>query len=147
MPSSLRPGRRFVPTLLGLGAAAALAATAHAVDWPVFKPGLWTFERSRATAGSTRDKVTRTECADPTVDQQAEIDRLTEAGCEFTIVTRSGSTYRYSATCRLSGTSSTSESVLDVESDEAYTITIESVVDGGRITEVLRARRIGDCPE
>lgn len=147
MASSRRRSPRVARVLLGIGAAAGVVSAAQAVDWPVFEPGLWTFERSRATAGSTRDKVTRTECADPTADQQTQMDRLAEAGCEFTIVTRSGSTYRYSATCRLGGTTRTSESVLEVESDEAYTITIDSVVEGGRITEVLRARRVGDCPE
>jgi hypothetical protein len=39
----------------------------------------------------------------------------------------------------------TSDSVLEVESAEAYTITVDSIVDGAKTHEVLRARRTGDC--
>lgn len=43
-----------------------------------------------------------------------------------------------------------SQSVITVESDAAYTVEIESSGDvgpgGGKRREVLRARRVGDCP-
>jgi hypothetical protein len=121
------------------------AALAQSVDWPVFEPGLWTFERTRATEGSTRDKVTRTECVDPTEEQRKQMDMLAKSGCEFTPLTRDGKVYRYSANCRMGGTTSSSESVLEVEGDDSYTITIESIVNGAKSHEVLRAKRTGEC--
>jgi len=60
---------------------------------------------------------------------------------------QSGKTYRYSATCKMAGMTTTSDSVLEVESADAYTITVDSTVDGSKTHEVLRARRAGDCPE
>jgi len=119
---------------------------APAADWPTFKAGIWTFERTLRGLGPGADKVSRTECADPTVDQKAQQEMLAKAGCQFTPLAQSGRTYSFSATCTLGGVTTQSDSVLEFESDEAYTITIDSVMDGGRSHEVLRARRIGDCP-
>jgi hypothetical protein len=45
----------------------------------------------------------------------------------------------------MAGMTTTSDSVLEVESAEAYTITVDSVVNGDKTHEVLRARRTGDC--
>jgi hypothetical protein len=91
--------------------------------------------------------LSRTECTDPTADQKEQQAMLTGAGCKFTPLTQSGKTYRYSATCRMAGMTTQSDSVLEVESAEAYTITVDSIVDGSKTHEVLRARRIGDCAE
>ena len=67
-------------------------------------------------------------------------------GCKFTPLTQSGSTYRYSATCTMAGMRTTSDSVLEVLSDESYTIRVDAIVDGDKTHEVLQARRLGDCP-
>ena len=96
-------------------------------------------------AGAPRDKVSTTECTDPTVEQTEQQAMLTKAGCQFTPLAQSGRTYRYSATCKMGGMTSKSDSVLEVESAEAYTITVDSTVDGKKSHEVLRARRTGDC--
>ena len=72
---------------------------------------------------------------------------LEKSGCVFTPLTQSGSTYRYSATCTMAGMTTTSDSVLEVLSDESYTITVDSTVDGDKSHEVLQARRLGDCPK
>lgn len=136
-------------SIRALAAAAMLLGViplAVAADWPMFKVGIWTFERTLRGLGPGTDKVSRTECVDPTADQKAQQEMLAKAGCQFTPLTQSGRTYSFSATCALGGVTTQSESVLEVESDEAYTITIDSVMDGGRSHEVLRARRVGDCP-
>ena len=70
---------------------------------------------------------------------------LAKAGCQFTPLAQDGKIYRYSATCKVGGMSSRSVSVLDVESAEAYTVTVNSTVNGKKSHEVLRARRMGDC--
>lgn len=120
-------------------------APASAADWPTFKPGQWTFERTMDGAGAPRDKISTTECTDPTADQKEQQAMLTKAGCQFTPLAQSGKTYRYSATCKMGGMTSRSDSVLEVESAEAYTVTVDSTVDGRKSHEVLRARRTGDC--
>ena len=119
--------------------------SATAADWPTFKPGNWTFDRTMTGPGPTSEKLSRTECTDPTADHKEQQAMLTKAGCQFTPLTQSGKTYRYSATCKMAGTTTKSDSVLEVESAEAYTITVDSIVDGSKAHEVLRARRIGDC--
>jgi hypothetical protein len=120
-------------------------APLSAADWPTFKPGQWTFERTMDGAGAPRDRVSTTECTDPTADQKEQQAMLTKAGCQFTPLAQSGKTYRYSATCKMGGMTSKSDSVLEVESAEAYTVTVDSTVDGKKSHEVLRARRTGDC--
>jgi hypothetical protein len=119
--------------------------SATAADWPTFKPGNWTFDRTMTGPGPTSEKLSRTECTDPTADHKEQQAMLTKAGCQFTPLTQSGKTYRYSATCKMAGMTTKSDSVLEVESAEAYTITVDSIVDGSKAHEVLRARRIGDC--
>ena len=134
--------------LLVLSVATLLAAsvgTATAADWPTFKPGNWTFDRAMTGPGPTSEKLSRAECTDPTADQKEQQVMLTEAGCKCTPLSQSGKTYRYSATCKMAGMTTTSDSVLDVESAEAYTITVDSIVNGDKTHEVLRARRTGDC--
>ena len=126
--------------LLALSTSIALAA-----DWPIFKPGKWTFDRTLTPTGSAPERVSRTECTDPTADQHAQQEMLAKAGCQFTPLVQSGKTYRYSATCKMAGMTIKSESVLAVDSAEAYTITVDSTEDGVNTHEVLRARRIGDC--
>lgn len=130
----------LVLALVTLAASIALAA-----DWPAFRPGRWTFERTMSGTGPKSDKVSRTECTDPTADQREQQAMLAKAGCVFTPLTQSGKSYRYSATCKMAGMTTRSESVLEAEGPEAYTITIDSTADGSKTLEVLRARRIGDC--
>ena len=118
---------------------------ALAADWPTFKPGHWTFDRTMTETGAAPQKISTSECTDPTADQKEQQAMLAKAGCQFTPLVQSGKTYRYSATCKMAGMTTTSDSVLEVESVEAYTITVDSVVDGRKSHEVLRARRTGDC--
>ena len=120
---------------------------ALAADWPTFEPGNWTFERTMTGTDSTPDKLTHTKCTDPTADQKAQQARLAKAGCQFAPLARSGKTYRYSATCKMAGMTTKSNSVLVVESADAYTITVDATVDGSTTHEVLHARRVGDCAQ
>ena len=135
-------------SIRALSLAALMACTvpiALAADWPTFKPGQWTFDRTMTGTDAPARKVSASECTDPTADQKEQQAMLAKAGCQFTPLVQSGKTYRYSATCKMAGMTTTSDSVLEVESAEAYTITVESIVDGEKTHEVLRARRTGDC--
>ena len=126
--------------LLALSTSIALAA-----DWPIFKPGKWTFDRTLTPTGSAPERVSRTECTDPTADQHAQQEMLAKAGCQFTPLVQSGKTYRYSATCKMAGMTIKSDFFIAAATAEAYTITVDSTEDGVNTHEVLRARRIGDC--
>lgn len=137
--------RRISPVLSAALLLAFASAPASGADWPTFKPGQWTFERTMTGTGAVSDKVSTTECTDPTADHKEQQAMLTKAGCQFTPLTQSGKTYRYSATCKMGGMTSKSDSVLEVESAEAYTITVDGTVDGTKSHEVLRARRTGAC--
>ncbi|BCS33799.1 hypothetical protein TBR22_A30270 [Luteitalea sp. TBR-22] len=116
-----------------------------AADWPAFTPGRWQIDRTMETGGRTPEKVSRTECLDPTAEHRSQREILTRAGCQFSPVSQSGTTYRFTATCKMAGTTSTSTSVLEVRSAEAYTIIIDSVTNGAKSHEVLTARRLGAC--
>lgn len=145
-PTPTRPSISTAIRLFSLAALLTLSTSiALAADWPTFKPGNWTFDRTLTPTGSTPEKISRTACTDPTADQKAQRAMLAKTGCQFTPLVQSGKTYRYSATCKMGGMTIKSDSVLTVDSDEAYTITVDSTEDGVQTHEVLRARRIGNC--
>lgn len=132
---------------LTLLAALALAATgASAADWPTFKPGRWQYDRNIDGMGPKPQKVSRTECGDPTANHKKQQAQLTQAGCQFTPITQSGSTYQYAASCKVAGMTSQSRSTLVVQGAEAYTLTVDSSSAEMKTHEVLLARRLGDCP-
>jgi hypothetical protein len=124
--------------------AAALPVTA--ADWPTFAPGQWQIERSIEGMAPQAQKIQRTECMDPSADLAEQREMLGAAGCQFSELTGSGSTFRYTATCKIGGMTSVSESLLEVDGAEGFTITIDSETDGMKTHEVMRAKRLGDCP-
>lgn len=136
------------PRLLAIAAlSATLSPIARAADWPSFKPGNWSFDRTMPGMDGKPIKVSQTECADPARDHASQRAMLDQAGCKFTPLTQSGSTYRYSATCTMGAMTSTSHSVLEVQSDESFSITVDTIMDGDKSREVMQAHRLGDCPE
>jgi hypothetical protein len=118
---------------------------ATTADFPTLKPGLWRFERTIEGAGAKPEKIETTDCVDPGRDQKEQLEMLTKAGCRFEPVAHSGNTWRRKSTCRMGSMTSTSESVTTADGPDAYTVTVDSVTNGEKSHEVLRARRIGDC--
>lgn len=141
-PSSIRRISQVLSATLLLAFASTPASGA---DWPTFKPGQWSFERTMSGTNAKDDKVSTTECTDPTADHKEQQALLASAGCKFTPLKQSGKTYRYTADCKMGRVTSKSDSVLEVESAEAYTITVDATVNGKKGHEVLRARRTGNC--
>ena len=116
-------------------------------DWPVFTPGLWETTREMSFGDGEKEPPLRTRrCADPSAEMGEQRAKLTQGGCRFSPVVRSGKDYRYSADCKMRGMSTVSRSVLTASSAGAYEIRIESEFGGEVTREVLRARRVGDCP-
>ena len=64
------PLRLLSVAALALGS----VSIAVAADWPAFKPGQWRFERTMDGTGPTPQKISKTECVDPTADQKAQRD-------------------------------------------------------------------------
>lgn len=144
--SRLQPRRCRPGYVLSFAAFAACGVSlALAADWPFFKPGQWQLERTMRNAGKAPEKVSSTECFDPAAEQAKQRATLTKAGCQFSPLEQNGTTYRYSANCRMGGITSTSNSVLEAQGAEAYTITIDSVMGSTKTHEVVTARRVGDC--
>lgn len=133
--------RAAVMLAAGLAAGAATAAG----DWPALRHGVWEVNRTIEGRGPAKSmQVNR--CFDPTEDMKRQNEMLTRGGCTFSPITRSGNVYTYSATCKMQGMSGTSKSVLTVDGDSANTIRVESDFGGEVGRELLRARRVGDCP-
>jgi hypothetical protein len=127
--------------------AIAAPGLALATEWPDFKPGSWQFDRTIEGTGPSARTIARTECVDPTAEENRQQAQLAQAGCLFTPLARKGSTYQYSATCKIGSMTATSNTTLAVRSREAYTITVDSVAGSVRTREVLTATRLGDCPK
>jgi hypothetical protein len=141
--------RRRLSRIVTAMAAAAVAAWViglEARQWPVLKQGMWEFNRTIAAPGGGPPKtVASKRCTDPTADMQRQNATLTKAGCIISVPTKKGSTYTFTAACNVMGVTSHTTSTLVVESDSAYTLTVEGTTDGRPTSEVLKARRTGDC--
>ena len=126
---------------------------AQADEWPTFRKGLWEFNRTmQGGAGSGMpDKLSNRRCVDPGEEMKRQNAMFAKAGCTLSPVTRKGNLYSFVAECKGGATGKlVSQSVITVESDSAYTVEVESSGEvgpgGGKGSEVLKARRVGDCP-
>jgi hypothetical protein len=140
------PARRLLAATPGL-AALALAAPGLAADYPVFRQGLWEFNRTMQAqaAGAKAQSVATKRCVDPTADMKRQNDMLSKQGCTLSPVTAKGNVYTFTSECRMQGLSMRSTSVITAESDTAYTLQVSSSGSEGASQEKLVARRIGDC--
>lgn len=120
------------------------AMTAMADDLPVFRKGLWEFNRTDDASGGQPQTMKTQKCVDPTEDMKKQDQMLAQAGCKSS-GSRTGDKYSVSADCVVQGVAMQSKSVVTVESDSAYRIDVESQQGGKATKEVLIARRIGDC--
>ena len=135
----------FTATTLGL-----VPPALRADDFPRFREGLWEFARTMDMGGGPKTLSSR-RCTEPGEDMRRQNALFAKMGCSVSPVTRKGSVYRFVADCKGAGTGAVvSQSVITVESDSAYTVEVESSGDtgpgGGKRSETLKARRIGDCP-
>lgn len=119
--------------------------------YPTFRPGLWEYTRSNVDAPPGAQKFTMRECEDPGRTMREQAEKMRKQGCKIVPPKQSGKTFKFSATCTTGGVKTTTRSVLMRESDSAHTVMIE--MDGTmggqpvKTSEVLTAKRIGDCPK
>jgi len=132
--------------ILTLFLAAGWIAGLQAQQWPVLKQGMWEFTRTMQPPGGGAPKVvTSKRCIDPAADMQRQNATLAKSGCTISAPARAGNTYTFTAACKVMGISSNTTSTLVVESDSAYTLTVEGTTDGEPTKETMKARRTGDC--
>jgi hypothetical protein len=135
---------------IALALAAAITAACviglQAQQWPVLQQGMWEFTRTmQAPGGGPPRTVTSKRCTDPAADMQRQNATLTKSGCTISAPVKKGNAYTFTAACNVMGVSSNTTSTLVVESDSAYTLTVEGTTDGQPTKEVMKARRTGDC--
>jgi len=130
-----------------LAAVALLAAVPAAIadDLPAFRKGLWEFDRTIDGGAGKKSKVSSRQCINPGEDMRAQNARMEKAGCRFSPYARSGNQYTMTSQCKVMGISSNTKTVITVESDSAYRLTVDGETDGEKTHEVMVAKRIGDC--
>jgi len=136
-------GRAAASLLVGL--AVVVADLARADEPPVFRQGLWQFDR---TVGG--QKLQTKSCTNPSEDMKRENAILEKGGCKSSPSKRSGNAYTFTVDCTITPPGSDpmnvrSTSVVTVESDSAYDVDITTTGAGVSTQERLVARRVGDC--
>jgi hypothetical protein len=123
-------------------------AQAESFEGPSFRKGMWHFVR---TLELLHQKTTRrmleremTRCVDPTEAMKATFSSPSVGNCVSAKPERSGNKYTFSNRCDYMGPVST---VITVHSDESYTEVNELTVGDRPRTELIVARRIGDCQD
>jgi hypothetical protein len=150
MPTRFASTRRHAAPRIATALVAAIVAACviglQAQQWPVLQQGMWEFTRTiQAPGGGAPRTVTSKRCTDPAADMQRQNATLAKSGCTISAPVKKGNTYTFTAACNVMGVTSNTTSTLVVESDSAYTLTVEGTTDGQPTKEVLKARRTGDC--
>jgi hypothetical protein len=139
---------RFLTATLAAALAAGMAiapGTVAAEELPVFRKGLWEYDRTMERGGGPKQSVKARKCINPTEDMTRQRAMLSQSGCKFSPIAKNGNVYSYSARCTIAGLAVESKSALKFESDTAYRLDVESNEGGVASREVLLARRVGDC--
>jgi hypothetical protein len=140
------PTIRAAAGALVAGALPLFSAPIAAEEAPAFRPGLWEFKRTidPGVAGKSQE-LASTRCASPSEDMKRQREKLQQVGCTFSPVSRSGKVYTFTAQCPVHGVQGESKTALTVESDSAYSVRVEIKQGAQTATEVLKARRTGEC--
>jgi hypothetical protein len=124
-----------------------LGGIVSADDMPIFRQGLWEFNRTVENIGNPGKPQTMKvqKCTSPTEDMKKQNAMITKSVCSFSPTVKNGKTYRFTMECKIQGVTAQSTSVMTVENDSAYSVKVESRSGGKGTNETLQARRTGDC--
>jgi hypothetical protein len=122
------------------------------VEVPTFRTGLWQFERIVAQGAVTpifadatfAVKQRSTRCVDPNVAMQEVFGSRTVGNCRPATPIKIANRYVFAKRCDFAGPVRT---LIEVESDAAYVEINESTASNPLRTEIIIARRIGDCSD
>ena len=143
---------RYFCLAIALFAAGPLTSQAKADDGfegPSFRKGMWHFVRTldlivhRKTKHRLQERE-MTRCVDPTVAMKATFSSPSVGNCVSAKPEKSDNKYTFSNRCDYMGPVST---VITVNSDESYTEVNELTVGTLPRTELVVAKRIGECEE
>jgi hypothetical protein len=137
----------MVGVLLGL---APLGAQSHAEEFggPVFKKGLWRFQRTLEISGGAskpanvlqaQDSV---RCVDPTIAMKAIFSSPHIGNCRSSAAVKLDNRYTFANRCDYLGPVRTD---ITVHGDDAYSEVNEVRVGSLRPVDKVTAHRIGDC--
>jgi len=135
-------------TGLALLVSGALSSQANAQDLyetPSFRKGMWHFVRTLETKNKQRlleREMTR--CVDPTHAMKATFSSPSVGSCVSSKPERSDNKYSFANRCDHMGPVST---VITVYSDASYTELNQLTAGKLPRTELIVARRVGDCPD
>jgi hypothetical protein len=124
-------------------------AQAESFEGPSFRKGMWHFVRTLELVLHQKSKHRMleremTRCVDPTQAMKATFSSPSVGNCVSAKPERSGNKYTFSNRCDYMGPVST---VITVHSDESYTEVNELTAGDLPRTELIVARRIGDCQD
>lgn len=150
----IRPSRGSLRSLARAGlclATLVVPAVAVAADaFPKLRYGEWEFTRSVPGQAANVQSLSMRECLDPGRSMRDQNAMLEKVGCKFDPPQVAGRVYTYVARCDVPDVGKTiARSVVTVESDSAYTISVESegVMQGKPVktAETMTAKRLGNC--
>ena len=124
-------------------------AKAEGFDGPSFRKGMWHFVRTLdlVVHRKTRQRLQEremTRCVDPTIAMKATFASASVGNCVSAKPEKSDNKYTFANRCDYMGPVST---VITVHSDESYTEVNELTVGKLPRTELVVAKRVGDCQE
>ncbi len=142
---------RYFCLVIALFAVGPLSSQAKAEEFqgPSFRKGMWHFVRTldlivhRKTKHRLQERE-MTRCVDPTVAMKATFASPSVGNCVSAKPEKSDNKYTFSNRCDYMGPVST---VITVNSDESYTEVNELTVGTLPRTELVVAKRIGECEE
>lgn len=125
----------------------AIAHTGKADDPPAFRKGMWEFQRTLPGqgAGGKDAEIATKRCLDPTASLKTMGEMMAKQGCKFGTPAVKGNVRTSTSECPVQGGTVTSERVMTVTSDSAYTVHITTTSGGKTSKETLVAKRLGDC--
>jgi hypothetical protein len=141
-----RAARRALFALAAL--AVGLATATEAPEVPVFRQGLWSYQRVSETPGrKTQQPVSMSKCLDPSADLKKNLEQLKARNCTVSAISRNGNAYAWTVACPLNGETLQIRSLITVENDTAFREEMSSRWGNQDSRSTLSARRIGDCTE
>lgn len=136
---------------LALFAVGALSTQANAetFEGPSFRKGMWHFVRTLDLVVHRKSKQRllareTTRCVDPTHAMKATFSSPSVGSCISSKAEKSNNKYTFANRCDYMGPVST---VITVQNDESYTELNEMTAGEAPRTELVVARRVGDCED
>jgi len=138
-------------TVAGAVALFAAVPASFAFDGPIFRGGLWKFERTIETDGKPTNRLQTsglpinrevTRCVNPTSALRAEFTSSPTGTCKVNDFRKTDGGYAFQKTC---GGEAPIKTEIDVKNDSAYTEIHEGDIGKIRSRETVVAQRVGDC--